>query len=209
MTDPKATVVPWLLAAGLALLWLGAMASGGPSASWDGSALQALHRDERDAVAGLAWTITWLGDWIVLVPLALAGAGLLAWRGYWRRAAALLAATLLVRVLVALQKQWLARPRPDVEHWMVEHSHSFPSAHAANSAVTFLALAILLSGSRPALVAAIVCAAMVGTSRVVLGVHWPSDVIAGWAFGALAAVPLWPLRPVRDPPRMVPGDGHF
>ncbi len=69
---------------------------------------------------------------------------------------------------------------------MAEYSASFPSAHAANSTVTFLAVAILMTKSRLATVIAVVLAAAVGLSRIILGVHWPPDVIGGWAFAGLA-----------------------
>lgn len=190
----------WLPAACLAALWAVALMAGGPASDWDLAVFSAMRRERWDWFAELAWAVTWFGDWLVLVPVALAAAGFLLWRKSAREAAALLATVAAVRALVALQKLWFARARPDVEQWMVEYSNSFPSAHAANSAVTFLAVAILLVRSRSAVVAAIAASAAIGVSRVVLGVHWPSDVIGGWAFGILAALPLWawrPLHPVR------------
>lgn len=88
-----------------------------------------------------------------------------------------------------------SRPRPDlVEHLVYVDTSSFPSGHATNSAVVYLTLGMLLAstqerhGPRIYLIsAAILLTLAVGISRVYLGVHWPSDVIAGWCVGAVWA----------------------
>ena len=184
-------------------MWLTALLAGGPTAEWDASLFASLWPQERGWIAEWAFAVTWLGDWLVLVPLALAAAGYLLWRGLRLQAWTLLATVAAVRILVAAQKAWLGRTRPDVEHWMVEYTASFPSAHAANSLATLLAIAILLPRSRSAsrlfVGLALACSAVVGASRIVLGVHWPSDVIGGWAFALIATIPLWSLR--RSQPR--------
>ncbi len=111
-------------------------------------------------------------------------------------------AALLVVVSVvggSVLSQWLKaffdRPRPDYSAIAAEMSASFPSGHAMLSAVTYLTLGALLSRFTEHrrlrtfyLTAAIVLTLLVGVSRVVLGVHYPSDVIAGWALGAAWAV---------------------
>lgn len=188
----------WIPALLLTAVWLTALLAGGPTAEWDKRLFASLRPQERGWIAEWALAVTWLGDWLVLVPLALAAAGYLFWRGLRLQAFSLLAAAAAVRSIVAAQKALLGRPRPDVEHWMAEYSASFPSAHAANSLATLLAIAILLprtrSVSRLFVSLAIACSAVVGASRIVLGVHWPSDVIGGWAFAILATMPLWLLR---------------
>ncbi|WP_442955056.1 phosphatase PAP2 family protein [Parasphingorhabdus sp.] len=82
---------------------------------------------------------------------------------------------------------------------MIEHSASYPSGHAANSAIVFLTIAVLFSrvedSSRTRLFVlsvALMLTLAVGISRVALGVHWPSDVLAGWMFGTSWAC-LWAL----------------
>ncbi|MEN3973067.1 phosphatase PAP2 family protein [Sphingomicrobium sp. XHP0235] len=177
---------PWALASFLTVLWLLALFLGGAESDLDRRIFLALHPGEQSSLVKLAWAITWLGDWLVLVPIGGLATGLLFSQGRRLDAFALVATIVVVRILVALQKILFNRDRPDFEQWMIEYSASFPSAHAANSAVTFLAIAILMKKSRLAIIIAVVLAAAVGLSRIVLGVHWPTDVIGGWAFAGLA-----------------------
>lgn len=93
-------------------------------------------------------------------------------------------------------KSIFVRPRPDlVAHLVDVNTTSFPSGHAMNSAIVYLTLGALLAEThleREAkgfiMVVAVALTLMVGFSRVYLGVHWPSDVIAGWAIGASWAI---------------------
>jgi undecaprenyl-diphosphatase len=169
--------------AALALLWLAAIALGGRVLSLDGLILSALYAGDRPNLAAAAALTTELGGWVVLTLASLAGAVALFVRRRRRDAILLLAIVGGGRILVELQKLWFARVRPAEEHLVAVHSFSFPSGHSANALITYLALAILLLPGRPAAIgAAMVLALLVGCSRVVLGVHWPSDVVGGWAF---------------------------
>jgi len=118
-----------------------------------------------------------------------------------RRAAYILTSVLTgVGVIFAL-KIGFDRPRPDlVPHAMEALSASFPSGHAATSAVVYLTLAALgadaLSRTRLkvfAITIALLITVGVGFSRVYLGVHWPTDVLAGWTMGATWALVSWLL----------------
>ncbi|GIZ50115.1 phosphatase PAP2 family protein [Noviherbaspirillum aridicola] len=101
--------------------------------------------------------------------------------------------------LSSLLKYVFARPRPDlVAHATEVYTHSFPSGHAMLSAVVYLTLGALLARSRAEphvkiylLSVAGLLTVLVGVSRVYLGVHWPSDVLAGWAIGAAWALACW------------------
>jgi undecaprenyl-diphosphatase len=113
----------------------------------------------------------------------------------------LIAAVATGSLVSSLAKRAFSRPRPDlVEHMDVTFTSSFPSAHAMVSAFTWLTLAAIAARFVPGrgvrvfiLLSAAAISVLVGTSRVYLGVHWPSDVIAGWAFGAAWAGICWLL----------------
>jgi undecaprenyl-diphosphatase len=175
-----------LLLAGLALLWAAMLALGGGEA--DRAALLFLYAGGKPELIDAAVTVTQLGGYPALLAATFLGAVRLGLRRDWRAALLLLAITLSGRLLVALQKGWTGRPRPEVQDQLVAvQSWAFPSAHAANATMVFLTLALLLPrtarGRGWAVGAAAAIALAVGISRPMLGVHWPSDVVAGWAFG--------------------------
>ncbi len=102
----------------------------------------------------------------------------------------LLIASFSGRALVILEKAYFARLRPEEHLRLVEvHYQSFPSGHSANSMIVFLGLALLgfddSAHRHRAVAAALLLTFLIGLSRPMLGVHWPSDVIGGWSFGAL------------------------
>ncbi len=172
--------------AALAAVWLAMLLLGASEA--DGALLLAFHADEawlRTLAAGL----TLLGNWETLVAAMLAGAAWLVWRRRFDAALLLVASTMTGRLLIIVQKEWFARLRPDESLRLVEvHYKSFPSGHAGNSMLTFVMLALLLTPPRhrrSTVLAAVLLSAAIGLSRPILGVHWPSDILAGWAFGLL------------------------
>jgi undecaprenyl-diphosphatase len=135
--------------------------------------------------------LTALGGGTVLIVLN-ASVILLLWLRRERMSALrLLGIVVGGRFAVDLVKDVVARTRPpSLDSSIVLHSWSFPSSHAANATITYLALALIASRSRvyPAerrllLTLAALLALTIGLSRVWLGVHWPSDVLAGWLFG--------------------------
>ena len=106
---------------------------------------------------------------------------------------------LLADVSSEFLKHLYGRPRPDlVPHGSYVYSASFPSGHSTLSAATFLTLAMLISSLEPnratkimVFVLAFMLVFAIGFSRVYLGVHWPSDVLAGWCLGAAWALAAW------------------
>jgi undecaprenyl-diphosphatase len=90
------------------------------------------------------------------------------------------------RIIVELIKIALHRPRPlPVDRLVLVDSASFPSSHSAGAMLTGVALVMAFGRGPRWLGAAIGFAMAVGWSRIALGVHWPSDVLAGWGFGLL------------------------
>jgi undecaprenyl-diphosphatase len=175
----------WLLPLLLLALWLAMLGLGGPASPVDATLLAEFRRAE---LAPAARVLTLLGDWSLLLVLAGIGAGWLAWKKRPRAALVLILLVLSERLIVETLKEILDRARPDpAGHLVAVHSMAFPSGHAANAVVLGLGLALFLAPSRhrrAALGIALAYASVVGVTRLVLGVHWPSDVIGGWALGA-------------------------
>jgi undecaprenyl-diphosphatase len=143
--------------------------------------------------------LTALGGVTVLTTVVALVTGLLLVRRLWLTAGLVVAATLSGSIVAAQAKFWVGRPRPElVDHLVQVTGLSFPSGHATNSAIVYLTLASLLvqvergrAVRRYTFAIAILLVGTIGVSRVYLGVHWPSDVLAGWTLGALWATGWW------------------
>lgn len=169
----------------LGLIAAAALLLGGPQSRIDPSLL-ALFADARLVPA--ARLLTHLGDAVTVLAAALAAAVWLMLRGRRRRAILLLVILASQRLLVEAMKIGFDRARPDVGGRQVAvHSMAFPSGHSANAMAVWLAIALLASSPRlrrPAVALALAIAFVTGLCRLVLQVHWPSDVAGGWALGA-------------------------
>ncbi|HEX5257725.1 MAG TPA: phosphatase PAP2 family protein [Sphingomicrobium sp.] len=187
----------------LAAIWLAMLLLG--RGALDRGIYEALYAGGRPPLILVARIFTFLGE-----PTILVGAGFLVAAWLWHRhrgrfALGLLLVILLGRGLVEVQKYWIARARPTLEpHLVVVKTSSFPSGHAASSMIFYLTLALALAPPawrRVAAAGAILLSLLIGTSRVMLGVHWPSDVFGGWSFGL-----LWVLVTLRPAERLFGSD---
>ncbi|MCW2244092.1 phosphatase PAP2 family protein [Azospirillum canadense] len=178
----------------------------GETAAFDRAVLMALRVAGDPAVPlGPAWLqnaardITALGSIAVLSLITAIALGFLLLQGKRGAAALVLLAVGGGMTLSSLMKDQIGRARPDlVPHGDVVFTASFPSGHSLLSAVVYLTLGAMLArfvqGRRQkayVLVVAIGLTLLIGCSRVYLGVHWPTDVLAGWCLGAAWASLFW------------------
>lgn len=142
---------------------------------------------------------TALGSTGVLTLIVIAVSGFLWLAGLPRRALGVLLWSALGTALSHMSKLGFARPRPElVPHEAEVFTLSFPSGHAMLSAVIYLTIGAMIASSQEhrriklyVVSFAALLTIIVGVSRVYLGVHWPSDVLAGWALGAAWACIGW------------------
>lgn len=163
--------------------------------------------DER--VEEVARDLTALGGLTVLTMVSLVAFGVAAFSNRKKLGFYALGAVVLGTALTSLLKKGYNRPRPElVEHAVWVSNMSFPSGHSMMSAIVYLTLGILLARTQARtsvrvfiMAVAVTITVLVGISRIYLGVHWPTDVLAGWAVGVSWAVLFWLLAMKIDPRR--------
>jgi undecaprenyl-diphosphatase len=168
------------------------------------------HRS--DTLTSLMRVATWLGSSWVIVPLAVVVVTFLALRYPAVLAVYLALAVAGASLLSVLTKHIISRDRPpEPVHLAHITTSSFPSGHATQAAATYLALAVIATCLvRPTKTRALIWTAttlviaLVGVSRVYLGVHWATDVLGGWLLGALWVAGLTLSMHPRDAPALVP-----
>ncbi|MFW5655720.1 MAG: phosphatase PAP2 family protein [Roseicyclus sp.] len=136
--------------------------------------------------------LTALGGTVVITGATVLTAGFFLIRGSLGSMFFLLIATGGGIAITGITKEIFDRPRPDlVPHGSIVYTASFPSGHSMMAAVAYLTLGVLIARVLPqrrqkvyVLTVAVILTLAVGVSRVYLGVHWPTDVAAGWLAGA-------------------------
>jgi membrane-associated phospholipid phosphatase len=167
-------------------------------ATRDASNLQTVAGDRTAWLVDAARYATRSGS-IVLLLIAAVAIGVILWmrRAPFVVAVTPLAALLTTGAIVAVVKQLVGRARPPLGLRLVtETEPSFPSGHSADSAALFVAAGIVVAAvllHRPllralAVAAGFVVSGAIGLSRIVLGAHWPTDVLAGWSLGTIVAI---------------------
>lgn len=179
----------------------------------DAAILTALRTDDPGVAIGPGWfeqavsQFTALGGYTVMGVVVLVAAGGFVIAGQGHIAPVLPGAFFSAIVAENLLKAAFARPRPDIVGHLIEtHTMSFPSGHAMVGAVVWLTLGALVAHVSPsrafrryAIAVAVAMTFLIGASRLYLGVHWPSDVLAGWSLGiAWTALVLLVFR-LREP----------
>jgi undecaprenyl-diphosphatase len=196
--DPRLRWAALLLAACLAL---GIIVSLGLSKEADRAVLKLLALRQgvsAGSVISLFQWISWSGEAGQRTLLSVAAALWLVWQRRPRAGLVMLVVPALTGVTSSILKQIFARPRPDlVPHLDHVSNLSYPSGHASNAIALCLLAALLIADKRRSLAINIALAAAlaIGSSRMMLGVHYPSDVIGGWLWGAgLALIGLVIVR---------------
>lgn len=162
--------------------------------------MQSIHSLTTGWLTSLLLAVSDLAGTEVLFVATAAAAVVLAALQHWRGAVALVISVLTTQVVVAIAKHLMSRPRPEADG-AASHAagFSFPSAHSASAVALYLMLALIAGSvlhkklSWVAWVAAGLLVTMVGLSRIYLGAHYPTDVLAGWLTGGIVVVACWAL----------------
>ena len=180
----------------------------GRTEGFDEWVLRSLRRTDNPALpVGPDWMaevgrdLTALGGVAVLLLVTVAVAGFLCLDRKFAAMGFLITAVAGGLVLSSLLKASFSRPRPDVVPYLSQvYTTSFPSGHSMMSAVVYLTLGAVLARMVARrrlklyfLATALLLTGMVGCSRVYMGVHFPTDVLAGWTAGLVWATLCWLL----------------
>lgn len=194
----------------------------GDTAELDRRILLAMRNpaDLSDPV-GPAWLeemmrdFTGLGGIAVLTLITIIATVYLAMIRKGKSALYLLACVAFGTMMSNLLKSGFDRPRPDlVPHDTVVYTMSFPSGHSMMAAVVYLTIGAMLARVQPGrrlkfyiMALAVFITLLVGCSRVYLGVHWPSDVLAGWIAGGSCALIFWAGARILENRHQIEGEG--
>jgi undecaprenyl-diphosphatase len=176
----------------LAFLGIAALVVVEATDGFDRAVIQTVRAADNGEILGFLGPTTELGSTIAVTVIAVLTLLVGVAAGPWRHGAIGAGVIGLAALAVEIIKSTVARERPEIlDPLLVEHGFSFPSGHASLSMVAYGILAVLVGrsflprGTQLAVFGLVVAVVfLIGLSRVWLGVHYPSDVIAGWVAGA-------------------------
>ena len=205
--EVKLVLVPLLIVlAVVAVVLLTDQVTEGDTQGFDEMVLTAIHGTtstttlfETNIIETFAVDLTVLGGYPFLSLLFLSIAGYLALKGRFKEIGFILVAVIGGVVFSQVLKEFIARPRPNVFAHLAEvNTFSFPSGHSTLSAVSYMTLGVLLARFSHrrrvkiyVVAMALIFTLIVGLTRMILGVHYPTDVFAGWALGLGWALFCW------------------
>lgn len=208
----------------LLFLWLGEQISDGTTDRFDRAILLAFRTTPSDpigspAVEAAVMHISALGSGAVTTLIVVLSTMFFALAGRWRYALLTTACAAGTLAWMSLLKGLYSRPRPTVVTQLDPPGGlSFPSGHSMISAALYLTLGVLIARALPtrrlrvfAVLTGAFLVTIIGLSRIYLGVHYPTDVLAGWTAGAAwalvcgVAVHLLGARGIKDVPVVDPG----
>ena len=160
---------------------------------WVNGFMDTLHRTTPVWASVATWVST-IGGTAVTSALGVLIALALAFKKKWRSAAIMFLSISSTAFMLGLMKEFFLRARPFDALQVITNNPSFPSGHAGMAAAFFVIVAYLLAPKIHSwikrelmMVVCVLAVAAIGLSRLVLNVHWASDVIAGWALGIFMA----------------------
>lgn len=159
---------------------------------WDKSILLAIHQTSRKQLDILAVNLTQFGSVKIVMPIVLIISLLLLFQKKWRSLTFLLTTALGAALINRTAKEIMHRIRPHFwESLTPKLDYAFPSGHAMTSMTLVIALVILTWGTiwcLPILIFGSVFVLAIGWTRLYLGVHFPSDILAGWSVSVAWAI---------------------
>lgn len=188
------SMTTWLVIAGIAIIVaLALLVVNGLTEGFDAAVIGFVRQPALDAPLAPLTSITQLGSTGAVTALAVIVLVVLALRGNPRWGLASAATIGVASLLNSGFKRWIERARPDVlDPLVVEHGFSFPSGHSMLGATAWGIVAVVIARSdlpvvlrRVGVGTCVALVVLIGVSRVYLGVHYPSDVLAGWTAGAV------------------------
>jgi len=170
---------------------------------FDAAFLHWIHSHHNSSLDTIFLFFTTIGNPSFVIPIVFLIAGYLLYKKYYAQMLLLLFGVGGASAINLILKILFQRDRPALWHTLItETDYSFPSGHAMASSALILCLIIMVWNTKwrlPVLISGVIVIGMIGVSRLYLGVHYPSDVLAGWSISAAWVMAVtWALKRIRQ-----------